>query len=88
VIDSQGVRPDPNKVSAIVQFATPSNVSDISYLLGTVNQLSKFSPNLAEITQPMRELLVKENAWLWGEPQRRSFIRSDRERGVGFHVGL
>jgi hypothetical protein len=40
-----------------------------------VNQLSKFSPNLAEITQPMRALLVKENAWLWGEPQRSSFNR-------------
>ena len=69
VIDSQGIRPDPNKISAIVRFATPGNVSDVRRFLGMVNQLSKFSPNLAEITQPMRELLVKENAWLWGEPQ-------------------
>ena len=75
VIDSQGIRPDPTKVSAIVQFATPHNVSDVRRFLGMVNQLSKFSPNLAEITQPMRALLVKENAWLWGEPQRSSFNR-------------
>ena len=73
VIDTQGIKPDPNKVSAIVQFATPTNVSDIRRFLGMVNQLSKFSPNLAEITQLLRELLVKENAWLWGEQQHRSF---------------
>jgi hypothetical protein len=38
-----------------------------------VNQMSKFAPNLAEITQPLRELLIKENQWVWGEPQRRAF---------------
>ena len=75
VIDAQGIKPDPNKVSAIVQFATQTNVSDIGRFLGMVNQLSKFSPNLAKITQPLRELLVKEHAWLWGEEQQRSFDR-------------
>ena len=73
VIHSQGIRPDPDKVSAIVHFSTPESVGDVRRFLGTVNQLSKFSPNLAEMTQPMRELLVKENAWVWGEPQRKSF---------------
>ena len=75
VIDQQGISPDPNKISAIVRFVTPGNVSDVHRFLGIVNQLSKFSPNLANITYPMRELLVKENAWLWGEPQQSSFER-------------
>jgi hypothetical protein len=73
VIDGQGIRPDPDKVSAIVRFSIPQSVGDVRRFLGTVNQLSKFSPNLAEMTQPMRELLVKENAWVWGEPQQKSF---------------
>ena len=73
VIDSQGIRPDPNKVSAIKHFRTPTNVSDVRHFLGMVNQLSKFSPDLATITQPMRELLVRDNVWIWGEPQERSF---------------
>lgn len=38
-----------------------------------MNQLGKFSPNLAEKTKPHRELLRKDNAWLWGPPQRQAF---------------
>ena len=68
VIDGQGIQPDPNKVSAIQQFSTPTNVSDVRRFLGMVNQ---FSPNLADLTQPMRELLVKENAWISDEAQKR-----------------
>ena len=73
VIDSQGICPDPNKVSAIKYFGTPTNFSDVRRFLGMVNHLSKFSPDLATITQPMRELLVRDNVWIWGEPQERSF---------------
>ena len=40
-----------------------------------VNQLSKFAPHLAEITQPMRELLVKGNAWVWDEAQKTAFAK-------------
>ena len=65
-----GIKPDPSKV---VQFATLTNVSDIRWFLGMVNQLSKFSPNLAHMTQPMRELLVNKNAWVWDEPQQTAF---------------
>ena len=79
LIDGRGITADPDKVSAIAKFATPTNVSDIRRFLGMVNQLSKFSPNLSQMTQPIRELLVKENAWVWGEPQRDSFNRVKRE---------
>ena len=38
-----------------------------------VNHLSKFTPNLAERTKPLQELLNKKNHWAWGEPQREAF---------------
>jgi hypothetical protein len=38
-----------------------------------VNQLGKFSPNIAELTKPMRELLSKKSTWLWGAAQDESF---------------
>ena len=38
-----------------------------------VNHLSKFSPNLAEKSKPLHELLVKQNDWVWGDPQIQAF---------------
>ena len=73
VVDRDGIRPDPDKVRAIQNVAPPNNVSEIRRFLGMCNHLSKFSPNLAEKTKPLRELLNKGNHWAWDEPQQRAF---------------
>ena len=38
-----------------------------------VNHLSKFVPNLADRTKPLRELLNKKNHWMWDKPQHEAF---------------
>ena len=38
-----------------------------------VNQLSKFSPELAEKSKPLREFLSTKNEWTWGESQTVAF---------------
>ena len=42
------------------------------------NHLAKFTPNLAEKTKPLRELLIKSNQWVWGEPQETAFTEVKR----------
>ena len=42
------------------------------------NHLAKFTPNLAEKTKPLRELLIKSNQWAWGEPQETAFTEVKR----------
>ena len=37
------------------------------------NHLGKFSPNLAELSQPLRELLGKNNSWTWDDTQDKAF---------------
>ncbi|KXJ14667.1 Retrovirus-related Pol polyprotein from transposon 17.6 [Exaiptasia diaphana] len=37
------------------------------------NQVGKYIPNLADLTKPLRELLVKENARVWNEAQATAF---------------
>ena len=51
----------------------PTNLSDLRRFLGMANQLGKFSPRLAEITQPLRELLSSKKTWLWGPDQQSAF---------------
>ena len=63
------------KIEAINRMEAPTDVAGARCLLGTVNQLGKFIPNLAQITQPIRELLVKSNQWMWEEPQQTAFTK-------------
>jgi len=44
----------------------PTTISELRHFVGMVNQLGKFTPNLAQLTQPLRELLGKNATWVWG----------------------
>ena len=72
-IDGDGIHADPEKVTAITDMAVPCNFSELRRFLGTVNQLSKFSPELAEKSKPLRELLSTKNEWTYGESQTVAF---------------
>ena len=52
LIDHTGVRPDPEKVRAILEMEAPTTVSELRRFLGMINQQSKFSPQLADHTKP------------------------------------
>ena len=72
-IDKYGVRADPEKTAAICQMSPPHSVSDLWRFMDMVNQMGKFSPNIAEISKPLRELLSIKRAWLWGPEQDHAF---------------
>ena len=73
VIDSSGISPDPEKISVICMPKEPQNVSELRRFLGMANQMSKFAPNLAETTQPLRDLLNKKSQWVWDIHRNRLF---------------
>lgn len=59
IFDKNGYRPDNEKVEAILQLREPSNRKELQSILGMVNYLRDFIPNMAKITSPLRELLKK-----------------------------
>ena len=79
LVGGDGVRADPEKTSAIREMETPQSVSDLRRFLGMVNQLGKFSLQISELTQPLRELLSTKRAWLWGPDQEQSFNQVKEE---------
>ena len=72
-MDEAGIKPNPSKVAAIHNVPVPTNVGDIQRFLGAVNQMSKFAPDLVDVTKPLRDLLVKGNQWVWREAQQSAF---------------
>lgn len=72
IIDPTGVRADPEKTQAIGEMGQPNNVSNLQRFMGMVNQLGKFSPNIADLTQPLCELLQKHQDWVWSDAHQDS----------------
>ena len=70
IIDEQGIHADPMKTKAISEFPPPQNVKDLQRFMGMVNHLGKFIPRLAEMSEPLRQLLCKDTTWLWTDPQQ------------------
>ena len=58
VISNQGLKPDPDKVSAIKNMPKPTSSLEVQTLLGFVNYLSKFLPKLSDVSAPLRELTI------------------------------
>lgn len=70
VFSSNGVQPDPTKVSAILGASPPSSATEVKSLLGLVNYCGRFIPNLAHLTQPLRKLTAKGEDWCWTDIQQ------------------
>ena len=68
-VGKDGIKPDPEKVRVIIELSPPSNVSELRRLLGMINYLGKFLPDLSSILQPLNDLLRISSAWVWGSPQ-------------------
>ena len=73
VISADGIEADPEKIAAITNLSPPTNAQEVRLFLGMVNQLSKFTSHLAEKSKPLRELLQKDCAWVWGPAQAKAF---------------
>jgi len=73
IIAPEGILPDPQKTVAVKNMKQPSNTSELRRFLGMINQLGKFSPSIAELTKPLRELLSTKNTWTWGSSQTDAF---------------
>ena len=75
IIGANGICADPQKVQAIIDLPQPQDVSKMRCVLGMVNQLRKFIPDLATVTDPLRALLKDKAAWLWGPAQDTAFSK-------------
>ena len=73
IISADGLKPDNSKIKAMCELPIPSCKQDVMRLLGMVNDLSKYIPNMSSITEPLRELLKDNVSWHWEDQQKHAF---------------
>ena len=79
LISENGIQQDPDKIAAIAKMPRPTCVQELKRFMGMINHLGKFSRNLAELSQPLRVLLSKNNLWTWDNTQDQAFKRIKEE---------
>ncbi|KAK7929206.1 hypothetical protein WMY93_005601 [Mugilogobius chulae] len=72
VISAEGMKPDPDKVKAISQMQSPTNVEELRQVLGLINYVGRFLPDLSSKLHPITELLRKESKWTWDYAQEQA----------------
>lgn len=56
LVDSRGLRTDPNKVDAILNFPVPTNKTELKRFLGTATWYRRFVPNFSTVAGPLNSL--------------------------------
>ena len=59
-IKKQGIRADPAKIKAIVDWPVPRPQKDLRKWLGLANYLHKYSENFADMDRPLSNILKKD----------------------------
>lgn len=73
LMSPEGIRPTVSKVEALQKFREPHTSEEVRSFLGLVTYVGKFIPDLATITEPLRQLICKENKFIWTKEHRNSF---------------
>ena len=73
IVGADGVKVDPAKISALMDWPTPASVTDVRQFMGLANYFRKFVVGMSSIAKPLTDLTKSGTPWMWGEPQQQAF---------------
>lgn len=73
VLLDNGISPDPDKIETIKGFRAQQSKEEIRSFLGLVTYVGKFIPDIANITEPLRNMLKLNCKFIWAQEQQKSF---------------
>ena len=74
---TDGRKADPKKIKAIVKMPNPTSKKEVQTFLGMVQYLSKFSPTLSELFEPLRDLVHIHVPFIW-QPEHTQAVEAIR----------
>lgn len=77
-ISGDGVRPNQEKVKAIMEAPRPQNVTQVKSFLGLINYYGRFIPNLSDELMALYKLTKKSVTFLWSDECQKAFERSKK----------
>jgi len=78
VINKEGVKVDPEKIKAVVEWESPKNVSEVRSFLGLAGYYRRFVKDFSMIAQPMTKLMRKDHKFKWTDECEDAFQKLKR----------
>ena len=75
LVTDEGIKPDPEKVKAIIEMPPPTDVEGVFRLCGTINFLKDYIPSLASAMEPIHALKRKDVPFVWTGTKQKAFDR-------------
>lgn len=75
VVDGAGLRVDPEKVEAILNIKTPTNVSELRRFVGMASWYRRFVPDFSSVIAPLTNLTKKNVSFIWSQGCDTAFRR-------------
>ena len=69
----EGLMSDPTKIEGILDMPRPEDKHQVQTLLGCVNYLSRYLPQLSAVAGPLRKLSEKNALFMWQSSQEEEF---------------
>ncbi|GFQ74285.1 retrovirus-related Pol polyprotein from transposon 297 [Trichonephila clavata] len=73
IISAEGVRTDPQKVSAVKDWRRPKNVHELRSFLGLCTYYRRFVKGFSSITRPLHRLTENKQKFLWTDECEEAF---------------
>lgn len=73
IVGADGIKPNPNLIESISQWAEPHNVKQVQQYLGVTNYYRRFIADFSSIAAPLSKLTKKTQEFLWTEECQQAF---------------
>jgi hypothetical protein len=73
MISPEGITVDPNKVRDVLDWRSPTSVTQVHSFLGLAGYYRRFISNFSKISKSMTELLKKGNKYVWRKDYDEAF---------------
>lgn len=75
IFSKEGIKPDPQYIQAILELEEPKNKKELLRILGMLNYLTKYIPNLSNLVSTLRELIKINANFLWTKDHSEIFSK-------------
>ncbi|GMI77197.1 hypothetical protein HRI_001389000 [Hibiscus trionum] len=73
VVSADGIRVDPKKIEAIVEWKQPKSVTEVRSFIGLAGYYRRFVEGFSKLAAPLTQLLQKSVQFEWTDSRQRAF---------------